>query len=478
MSILLADDDLHLATFLSKSLESEGYSVHTALDEDSVLSELQRQNYKLIILDLNFGQTDGLKLLERLRSQGLEIPVMVLSARNRVSDRIQSLNLGADDYITKPFSFQELAARTNALLRRKADPALNILRVENLELDPASRKVHRSKHEIKLSPKEFDLLFLLMRHAGETVTRHDLLSQSWGLEAESDSNLVDVYVNYLRRKIDFANENKLIYTVRGEGYRIGRPAPPQAAASFSEMQSDPAHIDLNHSHQLSALADPSDSLSVQQMPLRALIHSVAHDLAQPLTSIRCFLEVMGMHENGPRTSPGDLKNIEQQADRAISLAKAISVLVREIPAPSAPWISLDSLLNDMFNDFVVLLHSGLLTLERQWSSAIQVTSSPVLRHLMVLFLSKLIGRNTRPLVLTISAQANDGRCVIHLKWRPADNAQTSLVDAKGIIAKELSYIQELSSSIGGELSLTDGLPEILLKVPAATQLARAEMVVH
>jgi len=476
MSILLADDDLQLATFLSKSLESEGYSVHTALDEDSVISELQRQSYKLIILDLNFGQTDGLKLLEKLRNEGLETPVMVLSARNRISDRIQSLNLGADDYITKPFSFQELAARTNALLRRKADPALNVLRVENLELDPASRKVHRGKHEIKLSPKEFDLLALLMRHAGETVTRHDLLSGSWGLQPESDSNLVDVYVNYLRRKIDFANEDKLIHTIRGAGYRIGRPAPSQAAVSFSEMQADPAHIDLNHNYQPSSITGPADSLSMQQTSLRPLIHSLAHDLAQPLTSIRCFLEVTGMHNGGPQ--PSDLRAIEQQADRAISLAKAISVLVREIPAPSAPWISLDSLLNDLFNDFVVLLHSGLLTLERQWSSAIQVTSSPVLRHLIVLFLGKLIGRNTRPLVLTISAQANDGRCAIQFKWRPADNAETSMVDAKGIIAKELGYIQELSSSIGGELSLTDGQSEILLKVPAATQHARAEMVVH
>src|SRR6266852_7038571 len=143
MSILLADDDVHLATFLSKSLESAGFSVHTALDEDSVLSELQRQNYKLIILDLNFGETDGLRLLEKLRSEGLETPVMVLSARNRVSDRIQSLNLAAEEYITKPFSFQELAARTSALLRRKADPALSVLRVENLELDPTSRKAHR-----------------------------------------------------------------------------------------------------------------------------------------------------------------------------------------------------------------------------------------------------------------------------------------------------------------------------------------------
>ena len=180
MSILLADDDMHLASFLSKSLELEGYSVHTALDEDSVLSELRRQNYKLIILDLNLGETDGLKLLEKLRAEGLKTPVLVLSARNRISDRIKSFNLGADDYITKPFSFQELAARAKALLRRKADPSLNVLRVEDLVLDPASRKAQRGKREIKLSPKEFELLLLLMRHAGETVSRQDLLRDSWG----------------------------------------------------------------------------------------------------------------------------------------------------------------------------------------------------------------------------------------------------------------------------------------------------------
>src|SRR5262245_44847685 len=130
MAILLADDDAQLATFLSRSLESEGHSVRTALDEDSVLSELARQSYQLIILDLNFGQTDGMQLLQKLRTAGVATPVMVLSARNRVADRIQSLNLGADDYVTKPFSFQELAARANAILRRKTDPSLRVLRVE------------------------------------------------------------------------------------------------------------------------------------------------------------------------------------------------------------------------------------------------------------------------------------------------------------------------------------------------------------
>src|SRR5258708_21890027 len=222
MSILLADDDVHLATFLSKSLESEGYSVHTALDEDSVLAEVKRQSYQLIILDLNFGTTDGLKLLERLRGEGLATPVMVLSARNQVSDRIQSLNLGADDYVTKPFSFQELSARANALLRRKADPALNVLRLEDLELDPALRRVTRGGRNIKLSPKEFDLLHLLLRRSGETVSRQELLRQSWGLQPETDSNLIDVYVNYLRKKIDQPTDEKLIYTVRGAGYRLGR----------------------------------------------------------------------------------------------------------------------------------------------------------------------------------------------------------------------------------------------------------------
>ena len=478
MSILLADDDLHLATFLSKSLESEGHSVHTALNEDSVISELQQQNFKLIILDLNFGQTDGLKLLEKLRAEGLETPVMVLSARNRIADRVQSLNLGADDYITKPFSFQELAARTNALLRRKADPALSILRVENLELDPASHKVHRGKHEIKLSPKEFDLLLLLMRHAGETVTRQELLRDSWGLEPETDSNLVDVYVNYLRKKVNFTDEAKLIHTVRGAGYRIGRLAPSQGVTSSLETHSDAAHVEMNHSYQADAFTGIMDAMSVQQTPLRALIHSVAHDLAQPLTSIRCFLEVLGLHKNDAQPLPSDIRTIEQQADRAISLAKGISVLVREVPAPSAPWTPLNALLTDLFNDFVVLLHSGLLTLERQWNSSIHVTSSPVLRHLMVLFLSKLVGRNTKPLVLTISAQANDGRCVIHWKWKPADNAHPELLDAKNIIAKDLAYIQDLVYSIGGELSLTDGLSEISLKVPSAIQSAKPEMVLH
>ncbi|HET9838142.1 MAG TPA: response regulator [Candidatus Angelobacter sp.] len=466
MSILLADDDVHLASFLSKSLELQGYSVHTALDEDSVLSELKRQNYKLIILDLNLGETDGLKLLERLRAGGLKTPVLVLSARNRISDRIQSLNLGADDYITKPFSFQELAARAKALLRRKADPSLSVLRVEDLELDPASRKAQRGKREIKLSPKEFELLFLLMSHAGETVSRQDLLRDSWGLDLGSDSNLVDVYVNYLRKKIDSRDEDKLIYTIRGSGYRIGRPAPVHSSESFdSEHNSD---VIQEASATNSAFPDEAPDVTEQQEPLRALINSLVHDLSQPLTSVRCFLELTGMHEGATAAALGDLRTTEQQADRAIALTKAISALVRETPAPAGAWISMDALLNDIVGDFNVLLHSGLLSLDRQWGPSVQVSSSPVLRCLLVLFLSKLVGRNTNPLVLTVAAQVKEGRCELALKWKTTEASQAGIQDARSIFLKDLPHLQALTASLGAEISLT-AQPEVLLNLPAGPQ---------
>jgi len=150
--------------------------------------------------------------------------------------------------------------------------------------------------------------------------------------------------------------------------------------------------------------------------------------------------------------------------------------VRDLPVPSEPWTSLDVLLNDLFNEFIVLLNSGLLTLDRQWNSSIQVTSNPVLRHLMVLFLSKLVGRNTRPLVLTVSTQLTDDCCFLELKWKANDDSQSPIQDAKNIIAKELTYIQELVYSIGGELSFFEGRPEILLRLPTAPQNNRQDLV--
>jgi DNA-binding winged helix-turn-helix (wHTH) protein len=339
--------------------------------------------------------------------------------------------------------------------------------VENLELDPASRKVHRGKREIKLSPKEFELLFLLMRHAGETVSRQELLRESWGLELESDSNLVDVYVNYLRKKIDHRDEEKLIYTVRGSGYRIGRPAPLQGGGR--QVKTDPDTSAREYGEYSPAPMEFPEIAAVQHVPLRSLIHSLIHDLAQPLTSVRCFLEVAGMQEGAASVQTGDLHTIEQQADRAIALTKGISALVREPQAPAAPWTSLDALLNDIFNDFIVLLHSGLLTLDRQWDISIKVTSNPMLRHLIVLFLSKLVGRNTKPLLLTIAAEAKEDFCLLELKWRANDGSQAGVQDARSIFFKDIAHLEALANSIGAELSLAGGQPELLLKVPAAAQ---------
>jgi DNA-binding response OmpR family regulator len=464
MSILLADDDAQLATFLSKSLESEGYSVHTALDEVSVLQELKRQNYQLIILDLNFGETDGLRLLQRLRTEGLETPVMVLSARNHITDRLESFSLGADDYVTKPFSFQELAARANALLRRKTDPALSILRVEDLELDPATRKAHRGKREIKLSPKEFDLLALLLRHGGNTVSRQELLHECWGQELESDSNLVDVYVNYLRKKVDLPEDEKLIHTVRGEGYRLGRPASANKAIAGAEQ---PASGPLaGHSYLPYPEHELRDGVAAQP-PLRATVHSVAHDLAQPLTSIRCFLEVLSLSTNLSPSQASDLKTIEQQADRAIALTKGISALVRENAPVTQPWIALDALLHEIFNDFSVLLHSGMLTVERHWDPSVHVTSNPLLRELLLLLFSKVAGRNTGALVLTVSASVKESRCTFRLAWKPVDASAAPLPGARTVLARDLPNLQQMAHLLGGEFSLREAQSEVSLTVPAA-----------
>ena len=463
MSILLADDDAQLATFLSKSLETEGYSVHTAPDENTVVTELKRQNYQLIILDLNFGQTDGLNLLERLRTQGLATPVMVLSARNAVTDRIRSFKLGADDYVTKPFSFQELAARASALLRRKADPALSILRFEDLELDPATHKVHRAGREIKLSPKEFDMLFLLMRRGGDTVARQELLRECWGQELESDSNLVDVYVNYLRKKVDTPSDAKLIYTVRGSGYRLGKPPLPAMGAHAAENSADWSG---DVSDPAIAAVERSGRGPEPQVSIRNMVHSITHDLAQPLTSVRCFLETLALGGERAASDPEGLKLAEQQADRAIALAKSISALVRDVPIPREPWVSLHALLNDIFDDFSVLLNSGLLVLDRKWNAPLQVTSDPALRYCIVLLISKLAGRNSRPLVLSINAAANESRCLITFRWKANDSSSAAVADARAILARDGELFREAAACFKGEFNMVENQPELSLVVPA------------
>lgn len=472
MSILLADDDVQLATFLSKSLESEGYSVRTAINETVVLDELKRQSYKLIILDLNFGRSDGLKLLQRIRSEGLETPVIVLSARNHVTDRIRSLNLGADDYVTKPFSFQELAARTSAVLRRKTDPGLSILRAEDLDLDPVLRKVHRGQREIKLSPREFDLLHLLIRRAGETISRNELLHECWGHEADTDSNLVDVYINYLRRKLEPSEESKIIFTIRGEGYRLGKPAPlvPHEKSLAARMEGAAGPLGQSYGDHL----PPSEPDGPQEKTSRALVHAMSHDLAQPLTSIRCFLELLSLRKQGTSITAADLMSAEHQADRAIALAKGISAIARD-PTPSeGAWIPIDRLFNDVANDFSILVHTGFLALERDWQEQIQVSSSQALRQLLTVIVAKLAGCNTRRLKLKVSARADEARCRINIRWEVNDGSQEQPQSASSVLARDIDNMQALLEYMRGELWLHDDQAEITLTLPTAPESPSAE----
>jgi DNA-binding response OmpR family regulator len=459
MSILLADDDPVLATSLSKFLESEGYSVHTALDENTMLAELYRQNYKLIILDLNFGVTDGLHLLEKLRSDGVETPVIVVSARTKPDERIHSLHLGADDYVTKPCHYAEVAARVEAVLRRKSDPSLRVLRVEDLELDPARRKVRRGKREIRLSPTEFGLLQLLMAHAGETVERQTLLKETWGTQ-ETDSNLVDVYVNYLRKKVDSFSAEKLIQTVRRIGYRLGPPAPTgggfsgdvQPGAQRPPEPKKPA---------------PKNSVltaTAAQSAIRALIHSLGHDIAQPLTTVRGYLELLALNNGTPVAA--DLTTMRWQTERAIALGKGVSALARNSGPATGTWISVEQLLTDLLNEFSCAISSGLLTVERRWEASVQVTSSTALFQLLVFFVSKLIGFHSQPLTLAISAQALDGICDLELQWRPTSPDQSKTVDAASILSRDRIYIKEIADLIGGELGSLEEQPQIKLKAPA------------
>ena len=448
--------------------------MRTAVDEASVLSELKRQNYRLIILDLNLGPTDGLRLLKKLRAEGTTTPILVLSARDQVTDRIESLNLGADDYVTKPFSFQELSARAGAILRRKSDPALNVRRVEDLEMDPVTRKVHRGSRDVKLSPREFELLQMLMRRAGETVSRQHLLEQCWGTQ-ETDSNLVDVYVNYLRKKIDVQGVDKLIHTVRGAGYRLGKPAP---AFGHETSENQPAG-EAEPSRVSTAVLDSGLPAPMQLQALRTLVHSMVHDLAQPLTSVRCFLEMIAMRKGAVLAQPPELKTVDQQADRAVALAKGISAMVREVAPPSGPWISLEKLFHDVLGDFSIVQQSGLLTVQEHWEPALRVPSNPALRQLLIMFLSKIVGRNTQPLVLSIGAKAKNGHVLLDMRWRLSEDSSHPAPATGTMLTRELGSIHAMVRSLGGELLLPDGQPEISLKLPAAPTAASARAaVVH
>jgi two-component system, OmpR family, copper resistance phosphate regulon response regulator CusR len=220
MRILIAEDDSALASFVKKGLEAEHYAVDIAVDGEQARATAAEFDYDLVILDLNLPRLDGISVLRYLRNRKPSLPILILTGRNRVEDRVQCLDLGADDHIGKPFSFSELSARMRALLRRSHMPAESVLTVEDLKLDRVERRVERAGQRIELTSKEFALLEYLMRNAGRRITRAMIIEHVWNLSFDTTTNVVDVYVAYLRRKVDRPPGRPLIHTIRGVGYEL------------------------------------------------------------------------------------------------------------------------------------------------------------------------------------------------------------------------------------------------------------------
>lgn len=218
MRILLVEDERKVARFIKRGLEEEGYAVDLGPDGETGLYMGLDGVYDLIILDINLPRKDGLAVLRELRRQTIETPVLLLTVRATIEDKVIGLDTGADDYLPKPFAFQELLARVRALLRRQTGTGPPILSVADLTLDPARRLVYRGERKIELTAKEFALLDYLMRNRDRVLTRTMIAEHVWDHSFDTSTNVIDVYVNYLRKKIDAGHDTRLIHTVRGVGY--------------------------------------------------------------------------------------------------------------------------------------------------------------------------------------------------------------------------------------------------------------------
>jgi two-component system OmpR family response regulator len=226
MRILVAEDELKMANLLRRGLVEEGHAVDVSRTGDEALRMGRAVEYDAIVLDLMLPGLDGVEVCRRLRAAGVWAPVLMLTARDAVEDRVAGLDAGADDYLPKPFSFAELLARIRALVRRGANERPAVIEVGDLRLDPATRQVWRGDVEVRLSGKEFALLETLMRRPGQVLSRYQLLEHAWDFAYENRSNVVDVYVRYLRDKIDRPFGRDSLETVRGVGYRLRKDGRP------------------------------------------------------------------------------------------------------------------------------------------------------------------------------------------------------------------------------------------------------------
>ena len=218
MRLLLAEDERDLNRILSKRLSEEGYGVDSCFDGAEALDYLRAADYDGAILDVMMSKADGFSVLARLRAEGIATPVLFLTARDTVEDRVHGLDLGASDYLVKPFSMAELLARVRALLRQGSGASSSVLTVGDLRMDLAAHTVSRGGRPISLSAREFSLLAYFMHNPNIVLSREKIEDHVWNFEYEGGTNVVDVYVRYLRRKIDEGEERKLLHTVRGSGY--------------------------------------------------------------------------------------------------------------------------------------------------------------------------------------------------------------------------------------------------------------------
>jgi two-component system OmpR family response regulator len=220
MNVLVVEDEVKMAALIRRGLSEQGHAVDVARAGEDAVSMARASAYEAIVLDVILPGIDGFETCRQLRKEGIWSPVLMLTARGALEDRIAGLDGGADDYLTKPFSFAELLARLRALVRRGQSESPAVLKVGELRLDPATRQVWRGETEIELSAKEFLLLEFFMRNPGHVLTRSQLLDQAWEYNFELRSNVIEVYIRYLRRKVDLPFGVKSIETIRGAGYRL------------------------------------------------------------------------------------------------------------------------------------------------------------------------------------------------------------------------------------------------------------------
>ncbi len=218
MRILIAEDERDLNQLIKKRLKENGYSVDSCFNGEEVFDYVLCAEYDALILDIMMPKMDGISALRKLRQQGNTVPVLLLTAKDSIEDRVTGLDAGADDYLVKPFAFEELLARIRVMLRKPVTDRNNILTVSDLSLHVNTRRVFRKDREIQLSSKEYALLHYMMQNAGTVLSRDKLEQHVWDYDFSGGSNVIDVYIRYLRKKIDEGYENKLIHTVRGHGY--------------------------------------------------------------------------------------------------------------------------------------------------------------------------------------------------------------------------------------------------------------------